>query len=217
MENDDLTPLYIPPSFKAPIVIFNNAIPFKFFIEGIIFALIPVPFFIYIAPNFGFDFRNMNSIVTMVLSCGVFGLLGITGINNATIPELLYMILKYQKRKRVCYYNDRVKTQDEFAISLSDLTSDDSKFSEEMLKHLATKITTTSQENRIETAEQRLGNIARPDNLFFEDDIGKVEKPWEYMTKAERKEFLKAEQKQRSKKQVKKKRRVKHVKKKKAK
>lgn len=147
----------------------------------------------------------------------MFGTLGVSGINNATIPEMLYMIFKYRKKKRVCYYNDRVKMKDEFAILLTDLTSDDSSFSEEMLKNLATKITTSSQENRIETAEQKLGKIERPDNLFFEDDIGKVDKPWEYMTKAERKEALKAEQKAQKKKVTQKRRRVKHVQKKKAK
>lgn len=193
MDNKNLDPLFIPPNYKSPATFLGHTMSMKFVIEGVILALLPVLFILFALPKLGVNLTNTQTMVACISMGATSGMLGCTGINSMTFPEFMAVILRYGKEKKVCYYNSRVKDKDEYLMTVNDLNKKNEMLSTDLLKGFVDKSFTSVKENRIENAMQKYSNIEKPEEMFFEEDVGKIKTPWEYMTGKERKKAKKAE------------------------
>ena len=181
-----------PKNYQSGINIMGSHIATGRFFQGAIIGsiLVIAVFFVPV---------SINAKVPIIVLVGAGGMMiGIVGLNGGTILQFLNTLMIYKSVNDVSYYNPRVKS--EFHAISSDIAKtsmvSQSKFSElygYYNKHVSDK-----------NADTDNMNTGLPDDAYFNDDEGVVEKPEEYMTAGEKKakqKELKKEESENAKKQ----------------
>lgn len=168
MEKEEpIKQFFIPDNYSGDINIGGQNLNARNLFEGIVFGCLLQVITWIIASRF------LNTPSTVGISVAVGGaaaLLGIKGYKNESYSELFQHYLKFRKEKRICYYNTRPK----FEAKPIDLQNDNLE-SEILLRKQAQDL-----KNKLLSGNTTFNQGDRPDNLFFEEDVGIVETPSNY-------------------------------------
>ena len=112
MSKEELNVFNIPANFADGIVIAGKMIPIRYFIQALITAAIPTALV--------FKFYDPDSLTTRISVClsvfvpvFVFCAFGILGNG---ILDFLTIMLRFMKRRRECFYNPRIKHEEQFSF-----------------------------------------------------------------------------------------------------
>lgn len=175
---------------------FENGINFAgfnfrpiFLIEGIILGIIC--FVSTIALMFAFGVRHISSstIGICLVPCVLAIILGIKGINDEPLTTFIRNLRYFNSHKRTTYYNPRIKT--EIKSIGNDLSNSGAYIlPRDRIIALFTKYKKAMDEKNIKKLEEEKGtNAFVKERMYFEDDVGVVDKPIEYMSKQEYKDY----------------------------
>lgn len=188
---------FIPLNYKDVIPILGMVFPVKNLIQGCILGIIGALLCYIIIPYFNLETSTIIS--TSIIVIGGLTILGIMGVNGDTLFDFIVEFILFHKRKRDAYYNPRVKTEATSVVIESQSENRELLPRDRILALFEKYKDKIDEKNRIKSKENY--NFADVDiyHTFFEDDIGIVEKPLEYMTPGERKAYDKNIKKQKKK------------------
>lgn len=168
MEKEEpIKQFFIPNNYSGGVNIAGHNLSTRNVAESIVLcALLLVPTWI-ISRKF---LQLTTSISASVIAGGTGALIGLFGFKNEPFSAWVKYFIKYKKSMRICYYNTRPK----FEAKPLDLQSDNLD-SSIMLRKQAQEI-----KNKLMSSYTTFNQGTRPDNLFFEDDIGIVDTPDNY-------------------------------------
>ena len=175
---------------------FENGINFAgfnfkpiFLIEGIVLGII---FFVLaIAIMFACGIRHINSstIGICLVPCVLAIILGIKGINDEPLTTFFKNLRYFNSNKRTTYYNPRIKTEIK-SIGYDLSNSGAYILPRDRIIALFTKYKKALDEKNIRRLEEeKETNAFVKERMYFEDDIGVIDKPVEYMSKQEYKQY----------------------------
>ncbi len=178
--------VYIPPDYKNRINLFIKSYPLSNVIQGLIVGLIPLVIIWYILPWF-INLSGSKKFSLSIFFCVIFMFIGCEGINGGTLLDYFVELFKFLKNRRTAYYNPRIKVESKQQIFGDTSSRDMLPFEkmQEMYSQWQVKNREKHQQNVVNNKNES------SDELYFEDDIGVVDTPWEYMTKKERKKEIK--------------------------
>lgn len=184
---------YIPPNYENQISFLSFTFKRNNFIEGIILAAIPAIGLIKLVQIYG-GFFKIPYFLEVGSMLAIFGFLvvGLEGINGTTFLGFLKELVLYLRNRRIAYYNPRVKKE---ALP-SYYKSDGELLPREKLQIMYKQF----KDNRDKKHREQVTELNKEMNenaqgLFFQDDIGIVDKPYEYMTSSERRKYKKEQKK----------------------
>ena len=181
----------IPDNFENGINFAGFSFKPIFLVEGIVLGVVCFGLTLFIISLFGKDAINSTSIgIALVPTLGAL-FLGIKGINDEPITTFLGNVSKFNKSRRIAYYNPRIRT-DEKSICESESQSDTGVLSKDSIIAVFSKVKKSITERNIEKieGENEKDNFDNK-HMFFEDDIGIIDKPVEYMTSKEYRKYKK--------------------------
>lgn len=185
---------YIPKNYEIGVNLLGFNFKLRFLIEGTIAALIIFIIVFVILNYFNIEFATKIGYSIAFALIGL--LLGIRGINDEPLTEFIGHYFKYIKRKRTAFYNPRVKK--EIKPYLEQIQNNKNADVFETARSIYNKYKhKIEKNNQLKTMEYQNQNVFDKENMFFEDDIGVINKPYEYMTKKERKIYDKKHKKER--------------------
>ena len=154
-------------------------------VEGIILAAIPFGLTFY----FGKPLRFADKLTIACIIAMPLFMLSVQGINGDSLTVFIKSWIRYLKRKRILFYNPRVKT--EATPLIFEKQTSQQVLPRERILELVNKI--KIQQKAKQQAKQKRSLLTYTDDgpVFFEDDIGVLAMPDEYKTAKE----IKAEKK----------------------
>ena len=184
--------VFIPNNYKAGISIFGFKINLRYAIEGGVLACIPLIIGIVIVPKtLGLSFSEI--LPTTFFFVLLFGALGIYGIDNSPVSVFITDFINAKKNKRETYYNPRVKNE-VMSIFSNVRPKDEQMLPREKILEIINKYQKQMDNaNQKELESESIYN--KKEKIYFEDDIGIVNKPYEYMSEKEIKMLKKQEEK----------------------
>lgn len=177
-QNETYRQYYIPPNFKEGTSVLGFMVKPLYLAQAVPFILVMI-LIVFIPLH---SLSLMAKLVILGITCIPVIFLCITGINGDSVYRYIYNMIHFRKSRRVCLYNPRIKSEikplSEDPLSIQTLPREKVlMFMEKMKKEKA------------ESVEE-----IDLDNLYFEDDEGIVEKPVEYMSSKELREYLRSQQ-----------------------
>lgn len=177
-----MTRYNIPRNFNADVNILGGMYKTRNLIEaGIILAILaPTVFLLLYAVDFGT--RITITILIAVPPCFV----ALYGIHGDSLSQRLMKIMQYKKKKRACFYNPRIKEEkqplDFSGNAFNLLPKDKINMYLEKYKNM-----------NDEKLKEQIGVLVeeRNNGMYFQDDDGVVEKPYDYMTAKEKRAYRK--------------------------
>lgn len=187
---------YIPPNYENQISFMSFSFKRNNFIEGIVLAAIPAVGLIKLIHVYG-GFLKIPYPLELLSILSIVGLLivGLEGINGTTFLGFLRELVLYLRSRRIAYYNPRVKKEALPSYYKNDTELLPKEKLQIMYKQFKDNRDRKHQEQVTALNEEMVANA---EGLFFQDDIGIVDKPYEYMTSSERRKYRK-EQKRKAK------------------
>lgn len=188
---------YIPDNYGTGVNLLGLHFSVRNFIEGIVlgvilFLLNILLFFVI----FNINFINNGTKIGFAIMFGGVGLaLGIKGFNDEPITVFIKNALDYKKKKRVAYYNPKFKKK--YKPYLMEANENVQLLPKEKIMAIYEKYK-QKVEKRNESKlleQQKIHNNYDATRMYFYDDDESIEKPYEYMTKAERKKYDKQKRK----------------------
>ena len=125
----------------------------------------------------------------VTFASAILGYLGVAGINGYTFTQFIKSIIRYRKKKRVCYYNPRIKTE---ASPYNQESLAEQMLPREKLEMFYKKVKSGYDAKQRENAlDEEKYILSDRENMFFEEDSGVIDKPVEYMDNKEYKAYRK--------------------------
>ena len=192
MMDEDYKVRQIPDNFGSGINVAGMHFGVIFLIEGIVFAVLL--FFISFAV---LSLMGMNDIGQMLGICLVFAaialFIGVKGINDEPITTFAKNLSYFNKNRRTAYYNPRIKLE---AKSVRMQEKSDAEIPREKIMAALNKYKEAIDKKQQEKAKAfEEANAFDKSNMFFEDDIGIIKRPNQYMSKEEIDSYDKKKQK----------------------
>lgn len=156
-----------------------------FLVEGIVLGVICFGITLLIISLFS-SISSSSIGIALVPTLGAL-FLGIKGINDEPITTFLGNVYKFNKNKRIAYYNPRIRTNEK-SIYEDDINKDAGVLPRDKIIAAFNKVKRSIAERSIEKIEDDKGQGSN-DHMFFEDDIGVIDKPIEYMTSKEYRKY----------------------------
>ncbi len=182
-ENNDekVLPFTIPANYYNQFHFMGKPYEYKFVIQTAIIVFIAT-----LALWFGLtQFMDKITTISVILFVDVLvALLSLNGIQGDTFIGFISKVLRYRSRRRIAYYNPRAKVEAE-----STLNTEREMLPRDRLVALYDKYKKSFDAHHQKNAELTINNQNVDENLYFQDDIGVVDKPYEYMTRKERWEY----------------------------
>lgn len=193
MDNKQEQPyeIFIPENYKTKSNFLGFEVKIANVIEGFAFALIPVLIGIFLLPKIPIIDSETNLSITTTFAFA-FGLFGFIGIDDELVITWLLDILKFKQSRRIAYYNPRVKKEAHSIFAEND--KQDMLPREKIIKLYENYKAQLDNKNR-ELAHEQEKQFDQAETMYFEDDLGFINKPFEYMTAKEKKKFKKEERK----------------------
>lgn len=201
-DNNNPTPRYIPENYSIGINVGGMHFKTRNFFEGIALAaaLGGLAYWVFNKMSF----IEYGTRIGLIISFAIMGLvLGIIGINDEPISVFFLNWIRFLKDKRTAFYNPHTKTRDKNKVRPYLFTYKEEKesLSTENITSFFKKFKASIEKSQIEKmVEFQKANTFNETTMFFQDDDGSYEKPFEYMNRSERKKYfrrLKREEKQR--------------------
>ncbi|MGN1389037.1 MAG: hypothetical protein ACI4WR_05275, partial [Bulleidia sp.] len=117
----------------------------------------------------------------------LLGYAGIHGAKGGTLLQFLRSVIRFYQSRRTAYYNPRVKAR---APVQETEENGGKELPREKLKRIFSSMHQTSSK-RLDQPHEDNVQEAEDGNLFFEEDIGIVETPVDYMTPKEYRTYQK--------------------------
>lgn len=191
---EELKVVYIPKNFESGVNILGNTYSNARVIEAGIMAIIPIIIVFIIMPFAGVEMATTTKLTIVVTISGGLGLLGISGINGDSCLGFIKTLLTYVKNKRIAYYNPRIKKE---AVSFINQTNEIDVLPRDKVIALYKKYKETFDEKERENIVKQQEKVKELGlGIYFEDDIGVLDKPIEFMSKKEYKEYIKEQKKE---------------------
>lgn len=188
-EEDAYDVVPIPPNYQGTIILFGMAFAKWNLIEAFILAVII--FFSVLAILMRHTETDLSTMIGWSAVPAVSaGVLALRGINGDDLLSFLRHIIMWQRKRRVAYYNPRVKTEAFPAIGDHERSDKETLPREKIIALYSgyrEKLGVTGRERSSENTD--ILETSDIKDMYFEDDIGIIDKPAEYMTKAERRAF----------------------------
>jgi len=191
-DNSKPIPRYIPENYEIGINVGGMHFRTRNFIEGLVLAVV--------FGGLSYCFFNKMSFIEygtrigLIISFAVMGLvLGIIGINDEPISVFFLNWIRFLKNKRSAFYNPHTKTRDKNKVKPYLFTYKEEKesISSEKISSFYRKFKSSIEKNQIEKmVEYQKANTFNETTMFFQDDDGSYEKPFEYMNRSERRKYL---------------------------
>ena len=193
MDNKQEQPyeIFIPENYKTKSNFLGYEVKIANVIEGFAFGLIPVLIGIFVLPKIPFIDSETNLSITTTFAFAL-GLFGFIGIDDELVITWLLDILKFKQSRRIAYYNPRVKKEAHSIFADND--KQDMLPREKIIKLYENYKAQLDSKNR-ELAHEQEKQFDQAETMYFEDDLGFINKPIEYMTAKEKKKFKKEERK----------------------
>jgi len=180
---------YIPDNYENGINFAGFNFRPIFLIEGIILGIIFFALSIFLLYVCGNRRINSSTIGICLVPSVLAVVIGIKGINDEPLTTFIKNLRRFNCNKRFAYYNPRIKTE----IKSIYATGEDGShyiLPRDRIIALFTKYKKTLTEINIKKIEEEKGeNKFIKEQMYFEDDIGVVDKPVEYMNKQEYKQY----------------------------
>lgn len=140
-----------------------------------------------------FIYKTESKIAWIIFFAVVFGVIGFIGANNESFSQFVKHAVTFRKRKRIAYYNARVKNVKPPMLSDDDVDnrSGDMVVRDKVRAWMSSYKESMSERNAEKIRAVENGEMAGT-GLYFEDDVGVVDPPEAYMTK----EFKKKKKKE---------------------
>lgn len=168
---------YIPTNQGEGQAFIGHIVKTRNLIEGILMGSIPFFFVMYWTQGYAFSTRVT---LAALIGCPLM-FVGLNGINGDSITVFLRVWLKFNKKRRVLFYNPRVKT--EAMPLIFEKSKEETSAKDQVIKYIEKKIE-VQKKKRI--SKNELAMTQTEDGLvFFEDDIGILDKPDDYKTAKE--------------------------------
>lgn len=190
-DEDKAYPFIIPANYHNQFHFMSRPYEYKFVIQTAVLAVLAT-FLMW----FGL-IGIMNTVTTLSVIIFVDALIimfSMNGIQGDTFIGFLTKVIRYRKRRRVAYYNPRVKKEADPSLNM-----EHELLPREKLMNLYEAYKKTFDEKHQKSAEAAVSDELDQDTLFFQDDIGVVDKPYEYMTRKERRSYEKKQKKMKEK------------------
>lgn len=188
---------YIPPNFDDDFSVGNFSFDIRYLAETAVLAVIGLlvaHLIVSLLANTIFELDMSSAVITYIICLIAFGGIGMKGIAGDPVYVFLFNLIKFQKKKRIAFYNPRVKTEKKFVLIEDEQNEVETNIVREKVLGMVESVKTSLTDKSLEKIEQMEREQEESySNLFFEDDIGVVEKPTEYLTSAEKKAAAKAE------------------------
>ena len=191
---------YIPGDYKNGTHILGKTYTISWLLQGVILALIPVVLFWFLLPAIGLAIPSSPRIVITIVLAFILGSIGIAGINNESIVSFIGTFLNFKRKKRTAYFNPRVKT--EMTASTEEVKTASEMLPRDKFISMYNKYKDEYDKKYRDKAlaeQERIGGMDLS-KMYFLDDAGVIDKPVEFMTEAEYKEYRKQRLKARKKK-----------------
>ena len=190
-DEDKAYPFIIPANYHNQFHFMNRPYEYKFVLQtGILtisatllmwFGLIKV-------------FSTVTALSVIIFADALIIIFSMNGIQGDTFIGFLLKVLRYKKRRRVAYYNPRVKKEADPGF-----TKEHELLPREKLMNLYNIYKKNFDEKHQRNAEAAVSDELKHEVLFFQDDIGIVDKPYEYMTRKERRDYERNQKKMKEK------------------
>lgn len=168
---------YIPTNHGEGQAVAGYIVKTRNLIEGILMG--GIPFFLVMYWTIGLSISTRVTLAA-VISCPLL-ILGINGINGDAFTVFIKTWVKFKRRRRILFYNPRVKT--ELLPLVLERDKEELLPREKLAKFVEAK-KDLRKTRRISKNELALTQT-EDGFVFFEDDIGILEKPDDYKTDKE--------------------------------
>ena len=177
----------IPINFENGV----NAFGYNFSSRNIIEASILAPLVAIILGSviLPLDLDLNFKITTIFTAVILVGGMALMGINNDPLSTFLINTIRSNLRKRITYYNPRIKFEAKSAIEDEELTKEKEQQYKSVFDKYKEQMFNTQSVVDPMKVELDLSNV------IFEDDVGIIDKPVEEMSKRERRQYEKAKKK----------------------
>ena len=183
----EIKEVQIPINFENGFNIAGNNFSARNIVEACILApLTAIILLMIIGPlDVSLNFK-ITLIFTAIILVGGGALMG---LNNDPLSTFLINTIRSNLKKRVAYYNPRIKFEAKSALEDEELTKEKEQQYKSVFDKYKEQMFNTQPTIDPKDVEIDLTNV------FFEDDIGIIDKPIEEMTKRERRQYEKAQKK----------------------
>jgi len=110
LKDDEYLQCFLPQNYKGMIMLFTFPLVTRNLVEGIVLGIIFGAIVLMTCLYYMYEF-NPIMISYTVIGVGVGMFLGIKGYNGESITQFVGHFIKYMLRRRVVYYNPRVKLE----------------------------------------------------------------------------------------------------------
>ena len=179
----ELREVQIPINFENGLNVSGNNFSARNIIEACILApLVAIILLMIVAP---LDIP-LNLKITLIFTAIILvGGGALMGINNDPLSTFLINTIRSNLKKRAAYYNPRIKFEAKSALEDEELTKEKEQQYKSIFDKYKEQMFNTQPIIDPKDIEIDLTNV------FFEDDIGIIDKPIEEMTKRERRQYEK--------------------------
>lgn len=178
IQEEQIDVLTVPINSDYDVNVAGYTFETKRAVEGVILAIL------FGGLSFAlFTLIGLKMTIRLTLT-GAFAVVGfalaVKGINGDSITDYLLNIMRFNKKKRITYYNPDIKNYLKFFTS--DLDAEQTMIPRERLEMLIRKYITKQD------TKQAHNNFRDEENtvIYFEDDIEQYGKPLDLMTPSER-------------------------------
>lgn len=174
-------PFIIPANFYNQFHLMGQPFEYKFVLQTVVIVAV-ISVVLWTLLNKVMSWVYALSIILTIDA--LIALLSLNGIQGDTFIAYISKVLRYNSHKRIAYYNPRIKVEAE-----SDLMADRETQPKDKLTMMLENYKKSLDKKHQQAAEEILAEKDTQDELYFQDDIGVVDKPYEYMTRKERWEY----------------------------
>ena len=191
-ENNRLREVMIPNNYHQGINIWTKNIRVRNAIEGVVFsAAIFMAIRYFMAKILYVDVTEPWPVTVLISSVAIVFGISVVGINDDPITVYIYHCFQTFIKKRVTYYNPRIKYEATFYMK----NNPSSFIQEDRRISILEKYKNQLLSKRRYTAQSELLEESLSTDYYFEDDENVVDKPIEYMTEKEKKHLNKINKK----------------------
>ena len=183
-EEEDYKVRHIPENFGNGVDFLGLHFEIRFLAEGIIFGLLLFLLSFSLLSSI-FVAKKGTSLGLSLVFSGLSFFFGVRGINDEPITVFLSHVRTFRRNRRTAYYNPRIKLEAR-SITKEKKTKKQEELPREKILGAFEKykrIFDRKQQERAKAFEEQ--NAFDASNMFFEDDIGVIQKPDSYMTEEE--------------------------------
>lgn len=188
MRDEDIPVFFIPANYQNGVSVFGNSVDLPNLVQAVLFGSIPWVLVYLGLPSLGVPVSGSGAVSPCIFFSAALTFAGLHGINGATLLEYLKAVAEYSRKRRTAYYNPRIKT--EAVPSLLQADGGRNLLPREKLMEFYKKAMETYNARQAEAAvrAQATGE-ADSTSMYFNDDAGYVDKPVEYMTRKEYRQY----------------------------